>query len=42
MDAKMNLEVQNLEKVDWIEIIRKYQVPDFRKAVGQIFTSIVP
>jgi omega-6 fatty acid desaturase (delta-12 desaturase) len=41
MGAKMD-NVQNFEGVNWREIIRKYQVPDFSKAAGQIFTSIVP
>ena len=38
----MDTYVQSLEKVNWIEMVRKYQAPDFQKAVSQIITSVVP
>jgi omega-6 fatty acid desaturase (delta-12 desaturase) len=38
----MDANLQSYEKVNWRELIRKYQVPDLSKAAGQIFTSIVP
>ena len=38
----MNTSVQSYESVNWIAIIKQYQVPDFAKAAGQIMTSIVP
>ena len=34
--------IQDIQNVNWIEIIRKYQVPDQNKAIGQLFSSIVP
>ncbi len=38
----MNMYAQSFEKVNWIEMVRKYQAPDYSKAVGQIFTSALP
>ena len=38
----MDTNTQSLEKVNWIEMVRKYQAPDFQKAVSQIFTSVLP
>ena len=38
----MNTSAQSFERVNWKEIIKIYQVPDFPKAVGQILTSVVP
>jgi len=42
MEAEVNMYVQGFDSVNWKELIRKYQVPDFPKAIGQILTSIVP
>jgi omega-6 fatty acid desaturase (delta-12 desaturase) len=38
----MNELIQNFHRVNWREIIRRYQVPDINQAVGQILTSVVP
>jgi omega-6 fatty acid desaturase (delta-12 desaturase) len=38
----MNDLIQNFHRVNWREIIRRYQVPDINQAVGQILTSVVP
>lgn len=38
----MNMYVQSFEKVNWIEMVREYQAPDYSKAIGQILTSVVP
>jgi len=42
LGEKMDADLQSYEKVNWLELIKKYQVPDFPKAAGQILTSIVP
>ena len=36
------MNAQSYEKVNWIAIIKKYQIPDNRIAVGQLLTSVVP
>ena len=38
----MNDLIQNFQRVNWREIIHRYQVPDINQAVGQILTSVVP
>jgi len=38
----MDTYAQSFDKVNWIEMVRKYQAPDYSKAVGQILTSVVP
>jgi len=39
---QMNELIQNLQSMNWMEVIREYQVPDLNRAIGQIFTSVVP
>lgn len=34
--------IQDFQGINWVEIIKKYQAPDFPRAVGQILTSVVP
>jgi omega-6 fatty acid desaturase (delta-12 desaturase) len=42
MEVKMDELIQNLQGINWVAIIKKYQAPDLPRAIGQILTSVVP